>query len=133
MTFVKMGSNLQPLCPQHHSQMVHGHGWLKLESNVSPMPCYACDKPECEYLYDVTQGYFTINEGEHIERDKRYWQNCGHEGLPMHIVNFDPQGNVRMWKCGQIGCIGGRVTEGDNELGSGSYPPPPQQPPRPLR
>jgi hypothetical protein len=112
MSFVTMRSDLQPLCPVHHVPMAHCELWLKVDVDEFPKPCYACATPGCACHYDVVSGYYTTSVGEHIERDMNYWQKCQHDGLPMYIAEFEPLKNKRTWKCGQIGCAGGRVTEG---------------------
>jgi hypothetical protein len=111
MTFVRMRNDLRPLCPVHHSQMVSASFWLKVDTDVFPKLCYSCTETDCLYCYDVIQGYFTTREGEHIQRDMKYWQKCPKDGLPMYMNGFEPQGSARQWRCGQIGCEGSSVTQ----------------------
>jgi hypothetical protein len=123
MSFVTMRSDLQPLCPVHRVPMAHCELWLKVDVDAFPKPCYACATPGCAYHYDVVSGYYTTNVGEHIERDMNFWQKCPHDGLPMHIAEFEPSNNKRTWKCGQIGCAGSRVTEGPLKASAASQSP----------
>jgi hypothetical protein len=105
-----MRNDLRPLCPAHNSQMVSAHFWLQMDSDTYPKFCYACEQPGCFYCYDIVQGYFTIRQGEHIQRDERFREKCPKEGLPMFVETFDPQGSKRTWRCGLMGCIGSRAT-----------------------
>ena len=111
MTFVTMRSDLQPMCPVHHVPIVSAHFWVKLDPDIFPRPCYACETPGCAYRYDVVSGYYTTSVGERIERDMNFWQKCTHDGLPMYVAEFEPPKSRCTWKCGQIGCAGSRVTE----------------------
>jgi hypothetical protein len=112
MSFVTMRSDLKALCPVHHVTMVPCELWLKMDVDVFPKPCYACQTSGCRYHYDVVQGYYTTAEQERIERDMSYWQKCQRDGIPMYIADFELQKSKRIWRCGQVGCGGGRVTEG---------------------
>lgn len=112
MTMVTMRLDLQPQCVQHHEPMVPCLLWQKFDEHVSPIHCYVCPHADCSYHWDIASGYFTTREGEHIQRDMKYWQKCMRHGLPMYLAEFNPQGSKRTWKCGQLGCMYARITEG---------------------
>jgi hypothetical protein len=84
---------------------------LKEATDFYPEPCYACGEFGCPYNYNIVDGYFTVGRGTHIDRDKDYWLNCPHDGLPMYIEAFEPRSKP-VWRCAQAGCIGGPATEG---------------------
>jgi hypothetical protein len=106
-----MRSDLQPICPTHHAVMVPCQLVQDFDGRISYKPCYVCTTPGCGYHWDVLQGYFSAHEGSSIKRDLVHLQKCNHDGSLMFIADFEPQKSKRTWKCGQIGCAGGRVTE----------------------
>jgi len=111
MTAPTMRSDLQPLCPNHLLPMLHCDLSLKWDADTLIKRYYACGASGCRYHYDVLRGYFTARKGERIERDMRYWQQCPNDGRAMYIATVEVETSKQTWRCGQLECAGGGITE----------------------
>lgn|SRR3989442_1379417 len=112
MTIVRMRHDLLVLCPTHNTLMTIVQYRLSTAIGPESKTAYACEQPGCTYQYDIFNGYFTISESEGLRKDAKWRQTCPRDELPLYIAQFEPQKSCRTWRCAQLNCNGGRVTEG---------------------
>jgi hypothetical protein len=90
------GNELHVLCYQHHTEMP-----VRLPSELTEGPVYACQEPSCLVRYNSARGYFLDTEDvKTLEQEATPHVICSNDEQLMYLAEVSPhRRSFRLWKC----------------------------------
>jgi len=113
----QLTKELRALCHEHHVEMRLNKGFSNGEAQATQALTYACTAPDCLVHYDISRGYFQIQNGSGNEWNQMPKVNCFLDGAPMYLAQIDREKRAfRLWRCPQCGT---NLTNEDGLVGLG--------------
>jgi hypothetical protein len=105
MSATQLGKELRALCHEHHLEMKRNKSFSNGDGGATQVIVYACTAPDCHVHYNVSRGYFILNQnGNGNEWDQTPKVKCSLDGAPMYLAQIDREKRAfRLWRCPQCG------------------------------
>ena len=105
MPAAKPTKELRPLCYEHHREMNLNRGILNTGGDGTQTIVYGCTEPDCLVYYNVSRGYFTLNQnGNSRDLGMVPKVRCAIDGASMYLAEINPQKrDFRLWTCPHCG------------------------------
>ncbi len=117
-----MKLDICPLCDKCNQPMTRGlytvPSGLTVDSNgllsqAEHFPAYICSQENCQRLYDILLGYFSISGGRIPEESAPQTCRARHgRPVPMYIAEINSKTSEIVWRCAFMNCDKTETTTG---------------------